>query len=295
MFIKLKKSGSATVKQALFSKVCGTGDMRWRASCGEYQGESTPEIYARGGLDALSNCLTPRHAVRAYALVRDPLARLISAIYFFGKGLRDIPAPRVSAANVSAAIRCGWTGCRAFGNLQPSTLAVFSQMWTAPPAQERLTALARAEANLRRDDVVIGTLERLDEFLRIVVLEIGGVAPEAVCTGHVHERWAAWKFVDERREAAEIAPHPQVRGPDAHGARRVAGAGAHLREQQPCGRLGPLSPRNPTPGGAGTEVGRRGRGHAPLPDGPREERMRERAPRATPAAQGRALTQRTAT
>ena len=69
VFIKLKKCGSATVKQALFSRMCGSGGMRWRASCGEFQGETTPELYGRGGVAALSNCFTPRRRVRVFALV----------------------------------------------------------------------------------------------------------------------------------------------------------------------------------------------------------------------------------
>ena len=69
--------------------------------------------------------------------------------------------------------------------LAESPLAVLSQTYAAP-AYDVGAALARAAANIRRDDVVVGTFDRLETFLKVAVLEIGGVRPERVCVGHVH-------------------------------------------------------------------------------------------------------------
>ena len=212
VFLKLKKSGSATAKRALFGRICDRGRWFWKGRCGEYQGERAPLIYGVGGRAALATCLgDKRHAaedavdrgweihvnydktiripfvapvapIRVFVVVREPVARLVSAFYFFGP--REAPA-EPSPANVSFYVKCRWQGCRVHGNLQPSPLAVLSQTYAAP-AYDVGAALARAAANIRRDDVVVGTFDRLETFLRVAVLEIGGVRPERVCVGHVH-------------------------------------------------------------------------------------------------------------
>ena len=212
VFLKLKKSGSATAKRALFGRICDRGRWFWKGRCGEYQGERAPLIYGVGGRAALATCLgDKRHAaedavdrgwevhvnydktiripvvepvapIRVFVVVREPVARLVSAFYFFGP--REAPA-EPSLENVSRAVRCRWQGCSGHGNLQPSPLAVLSQTYAAP-AYDVGAALARAAANIRRDDVVVGTFDRLETFLKVAVLEIGGVRPERVCVGHVH-------------------------------------------------------------------------------------------------------------
>ena len=126
--------------------------------------------------------VAPVAPIRVFVVVREPVARLVSAFYFFGP--REAPA-EPSLENVSRAVRCRWQGCRVHGNLQPSPLAVLSQTYAAP-AYDVGAALARAAANIRRDDVVVGTFDRLETFLKVAVLEIGGVRPERVCVGHVH-------------------------------------------------------------------------------------------------------------
>ena len=213
VFLKLKKSGSATAKRALFGRICDRGRWFWKGRCGEYQGERAPLIYGVGGRAALATCLgdklnnaaedavdrgwevhvnydktiripvtAPVAPIRVFVVVREPVARLVSAFYFFGP--REAPA-EPSLENVSRAVRCRWQGCRVHGNLQPSPLAVLSQTYAAP-AYDVGAALARAAANIRRDDVVVGTFDRLETFLKVAVLEIGGVRPERVCVGHVH-------------------------------------------------------------------------------------------------------------
>ena len=198
VFLKLKKSGSATAKRALFGRICDRGRWFWKGRCGEYQGERAPLIYGVGGRAALATCLgDKRHAaedavdrgweihvnydktiripfvapvapIRVFVVVREPVARLVSAFYFFGP--REAPA-EPSLENVSRAVRCRWQGCRVHGNLQPSPLAVLSQTYAAP-AYDVGAALARAAANIRRDDVVVGTFDRLETFLKVAVLEI---------------------------------------------------------------------------------------------------------------------------
>ena len=213
VFLKLKKSGSATAKRALFGRICDRGRWFWKGRCGEYQGERAPLIYGVGGRAALATCLgdklnnaaedavdrgweihvnydktiripfvAPVAPIRVFVVVREPVARLVSAFYFFGP--REAPA-EPSPANVSFYVKCRWQGCRVHGNLQPSPLAVLSQTYAAP-AYDVGAALARAAANIRRDDVVVGTFDRLETFLKVAVLEIGGVRPERVCVGHVH-------------------------------------------------------------------------------------------------------------
>ena len=216
IFLKLKKSGSATVKRALFGKICGRATWFWKGRCGEYQGERTPLIYGVGGAAALATCLgdksqaaegvdrgwhvhvsnrtiqipytPPLVPIRVFVLVREPVARAASAFYFFGAtradALKRIPPARISVANLSEGIQCRWQGCRVHGNLQPSPLAVLSQTWDRPGTVA--DALERAAANIRNDRVVVGTFDRLETFLRVAVLEIGGVLPELVCAGHVY-------------------------------------------------------------------------------------------------------------
>ena len=114
VFLKLKKSGSATAKRALFGRICDRGRWFWKGRCGEYQGERAPLIYGVGGRAALATCLgDKRHAaedavdrgweihvnydktiripfvapvapIRVFVVVREPVARLVSAFYFFG-------------------------------------------------------------------------------------------------------------------------------------------------------------------------------------------------------------------
>ena len=57
VFLKLKKSGSATAKRALFGRICDRGRWFWKGRCGEYQGERAPLIYGVGGRAALATCL----------------------------------------------------------------------------------------------------------------------------------------------------------------------------------------------------------------------------------------------
>ena len=91
------------------------GAAAWRGGCGSYQGEVAPLIYGAGGAAAVvhrcfpSSWEAPR--LRFFAVVREPLARALSSIAFWGRKHEkraefDAIAPEaVTAADVAAADR----------------------------------------------------------------------------------------------------------------------------------------------------------------------------------------------
>ena len=134
IFVRFKKSGTGTLKET-FARLCVCGHLSHVAkslsSCG------SEEIYIRygnGGCNETMKCAPSDGRKRQLmAVLRNPLARAVSAMHFWGgkgedrKAFDGIPVSQVTFTNISRYRKCYWDGCWYFDNFNPLTASTLSQ------------------------------------------------------------------------------------------------------------------------------------------------------------------------
>jgi len=142
VFLRFKKSGTGSINDAIFHRVCwnclADASQSIEAKCVD---EEVFRSYgSAGGLERTLACAPDVGArKRLFVILRDPLERAVSAFYFWGRTDRNapvkkqalafyaIPPHEVSWANVTAVRKCAWDACVYFGNTNPLTAATLSQ------------------------------------------------------------------------------------------------------------------------------------------------------------------------
>ncbi len=257
VFLKFHKVGSATVSRVIRCAAISDPALvpdAWRrdrdnasAGCGPTAWEhETLALYSRHGADAVRACAARGVAPRLLALLRDPVERVLSAIYFFGGGghlARRSPEAKRFHSGAPFAL-----------DELADLLAPDGLLSKAGGAHEYVDALAGVDARLRseagavalaraalaRDFDVVGVTEDMAGFLALVALELGWPRLLACYLDyHVNSRrprrdTLGADVVDalERRLRDETAVHAHARELfAAHAARRgaeFAGARAEL-------------------------------------------------------------------
>ena len=245
IFLRFKKSGTATAERSLFRRICAPEDQLWRKSCKNFAEESLVLLFGysaafdaglrsrtapapsatphkklpamqkllpgatstrTGGIAQFQKCVqgADQRAV-GYTLIRNPLERVVSSLYFWGKGLYDVPLAEVSVGNVTRFRECQWAGCHYFGSsFVPNTAAVLSKKM--PKLSPKRNCAARAggcevevpvdEGDRRAQsailtlatEFVVGVTDQMDDALALFALSLGdAIDPTVVCPIHYHE------------------------------------------------------------------------------------------------------------
>lgn len=226
VFLRFKKSGTGAAENELFRRVCVPKDAAWTGHW-QFDEEGMPALYGYnsefnrertnisratpnrvGGADEIARYMPTR--VKMFTLIRDPLERVASSLYFWSGELKATPLGEVSPANISRYRACDWDGCVYFPNIRstfvPNVAPVLSRTLSADrvsaqehcvPACERDVSVAEGDRRAREAaralaaDFIVGITERMDDFVALAYLELGGAATldaRRICVRHDHRQ-----------------------------------------------------------------------------------------------------------
>ena len=193
IFLKFHKVGSGTVAD-LMRRHCNSISKRvspagaalptfpWRGGthCGLGPHEhATMDIYHAAGLEGLELCSQQRAPVRGYTILRDPVEKFLSGIYFWKRAIPADLAPKLlepSSITLEDAERLAnevyKRGESSMGRAGP--LLQYSYVLGRLKMTERDTPSAeQTAASCRKleEEFTVGTTEQMDSFLVLVALE----------------------------------------------------------------------------------------------------------------------------
>jgi len=193
IFLKFHKVGSGTVAD-LMRRHCNSISKRvsppgtalptfpWRGGthCGLGPHEhATMDIYHAAGLEGLELCSQQRAPVRGYTILRDPVEKFLSGVYFWKRAIPDDLAPKLLEPSTITLEDAARLANEVFKRGEPKMgragpLLQYSYVLGRLKMSERDTPNAeQTAASCRKleEEFTVGTTEQMDSFLVLVALE----------------------------------------------------------------------------------------------------------------------------